>query len=181
MRRSVIFIFLLSSFIWAYEVQDLYRFYQEGKYKKACNVGLKIFNKYRKNPDFLMLYGFSCLKADYIDRVAVPMIGLNKSKTARANASYFATVFLQKKLLYHSLLDHTDISHLRLPVTGHIISKVFQLYISGNYKKKGDIYTLANPNQPDTTYRLYMTHKHGSPVMVIEEWQHGKRLQTHRF
>ncbi len=181
MMSRFIYFSLIPYLLCADGLKDIYNLYQSGKYKQACNKGLRIFNKYRKNSDFLMLYGFSCLKADYINRVAIPMIGLRKSKTARANASYFATVFLQKKLLLHALLDHTDISQLKLPVTDHIISKVFQLYVEKKYRKKDNLYIFQDPKDSEISYYLYTSKKYDIPIIVIEERKSKQLIKTHRY
>lgn len=181
MKYLIVILFLFTSMLQADALEDIYRLYKTGQYKKACNKGLRVFNKYRKNPDFLMLYGFACLEGDYVDRVAVPMTGLRKSKTARANASYFATVLLEKKLLLHAIRDHVDISHLRLPVTHHVISKVFQLFVDGHYTKEGNHYILKDPEKPNLSYRLYSVNNSSSTSMVIEEWKDGKRIKVHRY
>ena len=161
------------------DLERLYRYYNAKSYQKACNLGLRLFGKYKKNGDFLMLYGFSCLKADYIDRLAVPMTGLRKTKTERANASYFATVILQKKLLYHALVDHVDISQLRLPRTDYILSEVFDMYTHNNYtKREGKLYF-----RPDNgkVYTLYLVRSGPSPKMVIEEWEGETLIKTHTY
>ncbi len=181
MKYVIIIPLLLTTILRADALEDIYSLYKAGQYRKACNKGLMVFNKYRKNPDFLMLYGFACLEGDYVDRVAVPMTGLRKSKTARANASYFATVLLEKKLLVHAIRDHVDISHLRLPATRHVISKVFQLFVDGHYTKEGNRYILKDPDRPNFSYRLYPVDHSKWTSMVIEEWKDGKRIKVHRY
>ncbi|WP_300367338.1 hypothetical protein, partial [Hydrogenimonas sp.] len=124
---------------------------------------------------------FSCLKADYIDRLAVPMTGLRHSKTERANASYFATIILQKKLLYHALLDNVDISNLRLPETDYILSKIFDMYTKHQYKKVDEKYYFNAKEKNDMLYVLYIAHGKGSPKMIIEERLDNHILNVHRY
>ncbi|BDY11987.1 hypothetical protein [Hydrogenimonas cancrithermarum] len=163
------------------DLERLYGFYAQKQYKKACQLGLRMFGKHKKNSKFLMLYGFSCLKADYIDRLAVPLTGLRATKTERANASYFATILLQKKLLYHALLDHVDISDLKLPKTDYILSKVFDLYVKKAYRKIDDKYYLTPEQESGMLYVLYVESNGKVHKMVVEERLDGNIIKIHRY
>ena len=167
--------------IHANELEKLYDLYSQKKYARACHLGLNIFNQYKKNSKFLMLYGFSCLKADYIDRLAVPMTGLRHTKTERANASYFATIILQKKLLYHALLDNVDISNLKLPETDYILSRVFDMYTKKEYNKMNDKYYFNPDDKKKILYILYIEYGRGAPKMVIEERLDDHLIKKHRY
>ncbi|WP_201353099.1 hypothetical protein [Hydrogenimonas urashimensis] len=171
----------VTTSLYASELETLYSLYTQKQYAKACHLGLKIFNRYKKNSKFLMLYGFSCLRSDYIDRLAVPMTGLRHTKTERANASYFATIILQKKLLYHALLDNVDITHLRLPKTDYILSEVFDMYTRKEYKKVDDKYYFNSKKRPQMLYVLYCEYGKGAPKMVIEERLDNHLLKKHRY
>ena len=183
MKRMIILLLATStiSLFGANDLTTLYGLYKNGDYKTACRLGLRIFDRYKKNSKFLMLYGFSCLKADYIDRLAVPMTGLRRTKTERANASYFATIILQKKLLYHALLDQVDISDLRLPKTDYILSKIFDMYTKGSYKKIDGKYFFIPKGQNGLYYVLYIERGHGSPKMVVEERIDDRLIKIHRY
>ncbi|MCF6200605.1 MAG: hypothetical protein L3J42_00510 [Hydrogenimonas sp.] len=176
----ILFIFATSSII-ASDLERLYNLYQQKQYKKACNLGLRLFNKHKKNSKFLMLYGLSCLNADYIDRLAVPLTGLRSGKSERANASYFATILLQKKLLYHALLDNKDISNLVLPKTDYVLSKVFDLYVKKKYKKVDDKYYLISPKDASLMYVLYIETHNRVKKMVIEERIDNHTIKVHRY
>ena len=181
-KISLLLISILSiSFLHASELEDLYNLYSKKQYAKACHLGLKVFNNYKKNSKFLMLYGFSCLKADYIDRLAVPMTGLRHTKTERANASYFATIILQKKLLYHALLDDVDISHLKLPKTDYILSRVFDMYTKKQYNKVDEKYYFKPKKGQNLLYVLYIEYGRGAPKMVIEERLDDNLIKKHRY
>ncbi|WP_456401820.1 hypothetical protein [Hydrogenimonas sp.] len=181
MKKLLIAAALLFTSLHASDMERLYGLYQSKKYKKACQVGLRMFNKHKKNSKFLMLYGLSCLKADYIDRLAVPLTGLRHTRSERANASYFATILLQKKLLYHALLDGVDISNLKLPKTDYILSKVFDLYTQKRYKKADDKYYFISKEKPDFMYVLYIESNGGVNKMVIEERLDNHIINIHRY
>lgn len=150
--------------------QELFRLYQSRQYKSACHYGMREFHANRKDEAFVSLYAFSCLESDYIDRLAVPASILKYSKDARANAAYFSVIFMQKKMLYHALIDDYDISGLKLPSTDHILSKVFDLYASDTNKHKRDIYLYQDPDSPSITYKLYISQKSRVKKMVIEQY-----------
>ena len=181
MGKIAILTILLTTLLSAATVQDLYNLYHAKKYEQGCKLGLRIFDKYKKDSKFLMLYAFSCLKADYIDRLAVPMTGLRRTKSERANASYFATIILQKKLLYHALLDNVDISHLKLPSTDYILSKIFDMYTNGKYKKVDGRYIFTPENGNGLYYVLYIERGKGAPKMVIEERLDDHTIKRHRY
>ncbi len=181
MKKILVLLVFIASFAAASDMERLYGLYQDKKYKAACRLGLRMFNSYKKDPKFLMLYGFSCLKADYIDRLAVPMTGLRATKTERANASYFATILLQKKLLYHALIDNVDISNLTLPKTDYILSEVFDLFTKKRYKKIDDKYYFVSTQKPDLIYVLYIEKDGKINKMVIEERLDNHIIKAHRY
>jgi hypothetical protein len=182
MKRLLIFILLPLTFAFAEDpAKALLNLYQKGAYKEACQYGLRYFNRYKKNNDYVMLYAFSCLKADYIDRLAVPLTALRYTPEERNNATYFATILLQKKLLYHSILDHTDISGIRLPVTDFVLSIVFDLYTKKAYKKVDGVYHFVNPTDPHKTYTLYSKPSGRAQVVVIDEYVDNQLVQSHQY
>ena len=184
MKRTLVMMVMSLSFLsWTHaaDVKDLFDYYNKKEYEKACKVGLRIFNRYKKDSKFLMLYGLSCLKADYIDRLAVPLTGLRKTKAERANASYFATILLQKKLLYHSLLDDVDISGLKLPYTDYILSKVFDMYTRKEYRKENGVYIFHPEDSRNTTYKLYIDRNGTIPKMVIDVYENDHFFKRHRY
>jgi len=181
MRLLSLLLVLSIASLGASDLDRLYRLYSQKQYAKACQLGLRIFNQNKKNSKFLMLYGFSCLNADFIDRLAVPMTGLRRTKTERANASYFATIILQKKLLYHAVLDGVDISDLKLPKTDYILSRVFDMFTKNDYKKADGRYLFKSKENPDLSYVLYIEYGRGAPKMIIEERLDGQIIKTHRY
>ncbi len=181
MKKFLLLAILFLAFSNASDLQKLYGLYQDKKFKQACQLGLRMFDAHKKNSKFLMLYGLSCLKADYIDRLAVPLTGLRYSRSERANASYFATILLQKKLLYHALIDNIDISHLKLPKTDYILSKVFDLFTQKRYKKIDDKYYFVSKEKPDFMYVLYIESDGKVNKMIIEERLDNHIIKVHRY
>ncbi len=181
--KNILFIFLLLTFSFSKSltVNDLINYYKNGEYKKVCAKGIKIFEKFKKNEDLVTMYAFSCLKSDYIDRLAVPIVILKKTKEARANAAYFSTILVQKKLLYYALIDGIDITGLVFPQTDHIFSKIFNLFIEKKYKKTDNRYIFIDPKDKDVKYELYL-EKDKMPIkMVILKLKKDKIVETHKF
>lgn len=178
--KSVL-ILLLSISLYAATKQDIFQLYQNGSYEAACNKGFDKFQYYKKDESFVSLYAFACLKADYIDRLAVPIATLKYSAEARANSAYLSVIFMQKKLLYHALLDSYDLSKFHLPTTDYILSRVFDLYTDLDMKQKRSVYTFKDPQNDRISYKLYL-QKQTKPIkMVIEEYENSILLQRHIY
>ncbi len=181
MKKFLLLTILFLAFSNASDLQKLYGLYQDKKFKQACQMGLRMFNSHKNDSKFLMLYGLSCLNADYIDRLAVPLTGLRYTKSERANASYFATILLQKKLLYHALIDDVDISNLKLPKTDYILSKVFSLFTQKRYKKVDDKFYFTSKEKPDLMYVLYIERDGNVNKMILEERLDNHIIKIHRY
>ncbi len=83
----------------------------------------RVYRNYLNSEKFLTLYGLNCLETDSIDEIAKPMVLLKKSRESRQNASYFATILLQKQLLKQALLDKREIGYLKLPTTNFSLKR----------------------------------------------------------
>jgi len=176
--RYLLLISIFFSVLQADIKTDLYHLYQDKFYEKACKVGLKQFQKYRKDEEFVSLYAFSCLKADQIDRLAVPISILKHSEEARSNAAYFSVILMQKKLLFHSLVDNYKLIELSLPKTDHVLSKVYDLYSKVDYQRKRSHYSYIDPDNNKISYKLYIKNSNKDKKMVIEEYY--DTIMTHR-
>ena len=177
MRIIIIFALLLAS-LNADIKQDLYYLFQSKKYEEACSKGMHYFQQYRKDTEFVSLYAFSCLQSDYIDRLAVPISILKHSDEARANAAYLSVILMQKKLLYHALIDGYDLSQFKLPTTDYVLSKVFDLYAHDDQTQKRNVYAYKDPESEKASYKLYIQQEGQIKKMVIEEYY--DTILTHR-
>lgn len=146
----------------------LMNYYNKQEYKKACNYGVTTFNKFSNDESMISLYAFSCLKADYIDRLTTPIALLKKSKDSRKNAAYLAIILMQKKLLYYALIDNYPLNKVRLPSTDTLLSKIFELYCEGDYTKDGNKYYFKDKNNRRIHYKLFLTKIHNINKIVIE-------------
>ena len=168
--KTLIWLLIFGVSLLADAKKEMFNLYQNEQYTQACSYGLKEFSAYRKDEEFLSLYAFSCLHADYINRLALPIAMLKRSKEARSNATYLSIIVMQKKMLYHALIDGYDISQLKLPTTDYVLSKVFDLYAKDDHSQKRTVYLYRDSASPKVTYKLYISRKSSIKKMVIEEY-----------
>lgn len=160
---------------------EMLKHYKNNSYAKACTMGSKIYSKIKKDEKLLSIYGVSCIYADKIDEALKPAEALRKSKNGRSNATSFINLAFKKKLLIHALVDGVSIEGLKLPTTKHIVSKVFDLFVAGKYKKSSDIYILIDETDKDLSYIVSLEQKAGIFSLIIKEYYESKLLKEHRY
>lgn len=178
---KIFLILLISISIYANIKQDMFTMYQNNKYKEVCQMGFKNFMQNNRDEEYISLYAFACLESDYIDRLSTPIAMLKFSKEARANSAYFAIILMQKKLLYHSLVDGYDLSQLNLPTTEHVLSKVFDLYVKLGKHEKRTFYVFEDEKNSKITYKLYLTQGRKVYKMILEEYYESKLVKQHIY
>jgi len=181
MRLLLIFLLFLTNSYASNIKQEMLGLYQNNKFAKVCTMGFDNFAKYKRDEEFVSLYAFACLNSDYIDRLAVPTAVLKFSKEARANSAYFSVILMQKKLLYHSLVDGYELSELKLPTTDYVLSKVFDLYAKLGKHEKRAFYLFEDPKDKKLSYKLYLTKDYKIAKMVIEEYYDTMLLKRHIY
>ena len=175
---------LFASILFAKDVSSIAKefveLYKKGAYEKICHSGYRYFHKIRNNPDLVSIYAFSCLYSDYIDRLATPILALNKTPQARKNRTYFSIILAQKNLLYSSVVDNISISGVRFPSTDFVISKVASLYFNHQYVHKNGIYILKD-TKSHVYYKMYSEmSRYNRPFLVIEEHKNGT-IKIHKY
>ncbi len=132
--RQLLLLVLSFGLMFAAEINydKLLNYYKEKNFKKTCRYAKKALNRL-KSP-FLSIAGDACVKEDDINILGIIVTKLNKTKSDRVNASYFATLILEKKLIYQFMNDGLDLSGLILPKTEHILSRVFEKLSQKRYK-----------------------------------------------
>jgi len=179
--KKIFLITLLSLSLFADPKNDMFNLYQNEKYEKACILGHKYLDRHVRDEEFISLYAFSCLKSDYIDRLALPVSLLKFSEESRANSAYLSVILMQKKLLYHSLVDGYDITQLKLPSTDYILSKVFDLYAKLGKHERRNLYLFDDKNNSKISYKLYLVQDGNLRKMVIEEYYDTISIQRHVY
>ena len=178
---KIIIALLISFSLYAGIKQNMFNLYQNKKYEKVCSIGFDNFKRYRKDEEFVSLYAFACLNSDYIDRLAIQTAILKFSEESRANSAYFSVILMQKKLLYHALLDDYDLSELDLPTTDYVLSRVFDLYTKLGKHEKRAFYLFEDKNDKKLTYKLYITRDEKLSKIVIEEFYDTITIKRHVY
>ena len=161
-------------------IETIKTWYENGEYSKVCSQEVTtIYEHYHDNEEFVNMYGHSCVETDMISRTVNPINKLIRSPQTRANSVYFATVLYQKKLLYHALVDNVDISYVRLPRTKHILSTIFDLYVTQNYEKNGDEVIFKDE---EFIYRVNVVKSYVDFYkLIIKTFQEDKLIKTRAF
>ena len=178
---KIILIIFLTLSLYADKKQNMFNLYQNKKYEQVCQIGFDYFKKNKHDEEFVSLYAFACLKSDYIDRLAVPTAVLKFSKEARSNSAYFSIILMQKKLLYHALVDAYDLSVLDLPTTEYILSKVFDLYSKLGKHEKRSFYLFEDDKDLKLTYKLYLVKDGRVSKIIIEEFYDTIAIKRHIY
>jgi len=170
MKIFLLLTLLFLTYLSADVKQTMINLYKEKKYKSVCHKGFQKFHKFSKDEKLISLYAFSCLEAGYIDRLSIPIVQLKYSSQARKNAAFLSLILMQKKLLYHALVDGVDIASSNFPTTQNTLSKVFDFYLKLGKHEKKDSYVFEDKNDKRNTYKLYLKKTAKLPKMVIEEF-----------
>lgn len=178
---KILLILFLAIGLYGDTKQNMFDLYQNKKYEDVCNLGFNNFNKYRQDEEYISLYAFACLNADYIDRLSTPIAVLKFSQESRSNSAYFSVILMQKKLLYHALIDGYDLSSLNLPTTDYILSKVFDLYAKISKDDVRNYYLFEDKNDSKLTYKLYLLKDEKLSKIVIEESYDSVIIKKHVY
>ena len=178
---KIILIILINITLFASVKQNMLELYKNNDYQTACNVGYNNIKTNMNDEEFLSLYAFSCLKSDYINRLAIPITKLKFTPEARANSSYFSIILMQKRLLTHALIDGYDLYSLNLPTTNYILSKVFDFYVKLDLKIKKDFYIFKDKKDDKITYKLYIKKNYKLDKIIIEEYYNKKLIKQHIY
>jgi len=178
---KLLLIIFISLSLYADVKQNMFNLYQNKKYEDVCNIGFNNFQDNRQDEEYISIYAFACLNADYIDRLSIPTAMLKFSKEARSNSAYFSVILMQKKLLYHALIDNYDISTLKLPTTDYILSKIFDLYAKLEIKQQRAFYLFEDKDDIKLTYKLYLIKDDRLSKIVIEEYYDSINIKRHIY
>ncbi len=149
-------------------------------YVLACIAGKQIISKQEKSEKFLSIIGQVCLKADFINSIALLEGKLRKSKEARTNAVLFSSVILQKRLIYQFMYDDVDISTLALPISDHILSYTFVAIRDKNYTVVSKNPKIIEFKREDKHYKVYIKKKDKRRV-IIEVRDKRNKMTKHRY
>ncbi len=181
MKKILFLPLLLTLSLYADIKETMLNLYENKRFEEVCNIGFDNFNNYAKDEDFLSLYAFGCLHADFIDRLSLPISLLKSTKEARANTAYFSVILMQKKLLFHALVDNYELSRYKLPTTDYILSKIFDYYTALGKHSDRNFYLFNDTNNPKVSYKLYLAKDSVPYKIVIEEYYNGTLVKKHIY
>jgi len=161
--------------------KKMFDFYKKENYKQACQLGYDNLEENKRDEEYVSLFAFSCLYSDDIDRLSAPAALLKMTKESRANSAYFAIIVMQKKLLYHALLDGYELSKFVLPTTDYVLSKVFDAYTKLGKHKQKKYYFFKDIDDEKITYKLYLSKDYKINKMIIEEYYDTIAIKRHEY
>jgi len=159
---------------------DFKKHLKNESYMKACKAGKKIFLKNERDEKLLSAIGKTCLKADYIYASTLIQSRLRKTKDSRNNAVVFASILLQKRLIYQFMYDDTDISTLGLPISDHPLSHTFIAIRDKSYTLVSVSPKIIKFKKDDKKYKVYIDFQENGRV-IIEETNRDNKTITHRY
>ncbi|MDX1810182.1 MAG: hypothetical protein R3331_11640 [Sulfurospirillaceae bacterium] len=176
MKKAVIILFFMSVICLAYDKVNIINDYQNKNYKNVCMNSLNLVYTIT-DEDMLSLIADACLRIDYINPLGDIIKKLYSTPKYRENASYFATILLQKKLIYQFMNDGIDISDIRLPRTSYILSVVFENLVKKNYK------IVNNKIEIDLGVKKYLIwlSNDEKPKVFIQEYKNNKLIKQHWY
>jgi hypothetical protein len=178
---KTLLLILLTLQLYAGTKQEMFYLYQNKKFEKVCKIGFDNFKNNKKDEEYVTLYAFACLHSDYIDRLAIPTAILKATQESRANGAYFSVILMQKKLLYHAMVDHYDLSSFSLPTTDYVLSKVFDLYAKLGKHTPRTFYLFEDPKDKKLTYKLSLLSSYRLNKIVIEEFYDTIVINRHVY
>jgi len=178
MIKFIALLLFLNSFMHAYSHADVVNDYKAKKYKEVCTKSYVLFKGSENNEDILSLIGDACARVDYINPLGHIIRKLVSTPIYRKNGSYFATLILQKKLIYQFMNDGIDLKNLRLPKSDHVLSVVFENLAQSNYT------TIENKKlkiKTDTNEYIIWLSNDEQKVVHVDEYKKGEIVKRHWY
>ena len=175
--RLVFGILVFCVSVYGYSYTELLRDYEAKNYEKVCSNGSVFLIKNDKNENILTAIGDACAKIDAINPLGNVVKNLISTPENRESGSYFATLVLQKKLIYQFMHDGINLKELRLPRTEHVLSRVFEELAKGNYTTKENKVEIVTPAMD---YLLWLSNDEPKKVYV-DELKNGQLILRHWY
>lgn len=164
------------------DVYDMWRYFQDKNYKQSCiDMGKYVsanYSKSMKNENILNFYAYSCLKAGYISMLKTPIVKLNHSSQARANALYFTNIFFLKKLVYPMIVDGIKMKNVVIPNVKHYLYDVFKALQEEKYTVINDRIIIKID---DLVYKIYQKRTKSKVVLHIKIYDKSKLIKTRKI
>jgi len=105
---------------------------------------------------------------------------LVETPSSRENSSYFSSLILQKRLIYQFMIDDLDLSHLKLPASSHLLSRVFEQLSMKQYKTLSEEPKLIEINANGKKFILSVSDDTPKKVL-IDEYKSTGELERHWY
>lgn len=175
--KFLVYVVLTWSSLYAYSYNDILKDYEGKNYEKICSQGSSLLLNNEKNENILVAIGDACAKIDAINPLGSVVKNLISTQEYRESGSYFATLILQKKLIYQFMNDQINLQELRLPRTEHVLSRVFEELAKGNYAQNNQKIEIK---VSDKEYLLWLSNDNPKKV-YIDELKNGKLMYRHWY
>ncbi len=179
MIKIITLVLFVSIYSFGYSTQDIIKNYKKGNYKSVCTQSSNHIYKI-KDEEILSLIADACLRVDSINPLGDVVKKLLSTSKYRENASYFATILLQKKLIYQFMNDGIDLSDLRLPRTSYVLSIVFENIAKKNYKIIDKTSKKIEIDLGVKKYIIWLS-KNKPPKVFIDEYKNDKLFKRHWY
>ncbi len=175
-----IFVIIVFSSALSIDKYSLIDEYKNGNYKNVCKMGKHFYTGNSNDEKLLTIIGDACLRVDYINPLGDIIKKLVSTPEFRENASYFATILLQKKFIYQFMNDNIDLKNLKLPRTSHVLSVVFENLVKNNYKIIDKFSKTIEIKLKDIRYIIWLSNDFPKKV-YIDEFKADKLLKRHWY
>lgn len=165
------------------EARDITPFikdFKAEKYSRVCEKGMIQYYRGYTDENFVSLIGVACAKVDRINILGMLQRSQVESKDSRENASYFSSLVLQKRLIYQFMVDDLSLESLRLPVSSHLLSRVFEKLSAKQYTVLSTSPKLIEID--DNGKKIMLSTSDDEPVKVlVDEYSVEGELKRHWY
>jgi len=175
--KSLLSVIVLSTTLFcADDLSSFLNAYKQGDSESTCRFGRKLYRENIRDENILIAAGQACAKEDFIDFVGVLQQRLGKSSESRKAAVYFSSLVLQKRLIFQFMLEDVDLSPYALPVTDHILSRVFNAIKNGEYTLIEKHPKHIQIGTQEEFLDVYITKK-----VCVDHYKDDKKIKEHRY
>jgi hypothetical protein len=180
MKISLLLLIVTS--LYSQSIDNLLNLFEKGEFKTVCQEGMGKVMKGNIDEDFIGVVGIACAEVDYINPLGIIQKSLKSTKNGRENAVYFSNLILQKKLIYHFMVDGRELSYLRLPDSSHILSVIFRHLSIGKYKTIKESPKEIEFSEDGKTYKLTLSVKDKPNKVFVDVYDvNGKKIESHWY
>lgn len=150
--------------------------YKSGDSELTCTYGRDLYRTNIRDENILIAIGQACAEVDFIDFIGVLQQRLGKSSESRKAAVYFSSLVLQKRLISQFMYEDIDLRSYALPVTDHILSRVFEAIKSADYRLVSH-----NPKHIQIGTQEEFLDVYTDKKICVDHYKGHKKIRAHRY